>query len=1044
MRCGKWLLFPLLLSACLLPPTDRPAAEGHRATQKSIPTRSDFKPPPIRVPAGFVVELVAGPPLVKYPMMACLDERGRLFIAESDGQNLGKDELLKQRPRFVRMLEDTDGDGIYDRSTIFADRMVMPEGALWHDGALYLVSAPYLWRLQDTDGDGVADRRERLVGEMNFIGNANQHGPYLSPDGRLYFSGGTYGYDLLGKDGKRGGKGNWAGVFSCRSDGTDVRVECHAGINPVEVIFTPEGDLLGTCAIFDQKGGRHDALVHWVHGASYVERLRPPTLKQTGRYLPAVRRWGQVAPAGLVRYRGTHLGEGFRDNLFACQFNTHAVVRVRLQRDGATFRAEDEVFLDSPSIDFHPADVLEDADGSLLVVDTGGWLTMGCPTSKIAKPEVFGAVYRVRKVGRARPSDPRGLKLEWTKAEAADLVRRLDDPRPVVRDRAVAALAGRSDRAVPALGKALQPPSSSRLRRNAVWALARIGTPAARALLCRALADRDGGVRQAAACGLGNLREVGAVAALIKLVVDDEPAVRREAATALGLIGSAKAVPSLLQSLRTGREEFLEHALIYALIEINDAAATAAGLAGPAPHVRRAALIALDQMPAGRLTREMVAPLLGTTDPDLQQAALDVIGKHPGWAGEIVGLLKEWLQAPRPDSTRDSLIAGAVLAFPRDAKVQSLVADALTQPAMPRATVLLLLETIARCELDRLPAPWVEVLAKLLSARDRQVRRQAVATIAAHDAGPFEERLLAVARGPRQDTGLRVAALTVLARRGTRLDEDGLKLLLDQINPDVPPVERLAAADALGKAALDEKQLARLPALVARAGPLELPPLLRAFETAARATRGSGELGLRLVDALAKSPGAKTLSAGRIQAVLDLYPAKVREAGRRRLAQQTEDDRVQRARLAEVVAQVKRGDAERGRQVFFSNRSACSTCHRLAGVGGPVGPDLSKIGQVRTTRDLAEAVLFPSATLANGYESYTVITRAGQTHTGMIRRETADAIYLFTTDRSEVRIPRTQIEEMTPSSVSVMPQGLEKVLSAEQLRDLIAFLGSLK
>src|SRR5207247_4702298 len=101
---------------------------------------------------------------------------------------------------------------------------------------------------------------------------------------------------------------------------------------------------------------------------------------------------------------------------------------------------------------------------------------------------------------------------------------------------------------------------------------------------------------------------------------------------------------------QTGREEFLEHALIYALIGIDDAAATAAGLADPEPHVRRAALIALNQMPDSRLTRAMVAPLLGTTDPDLQYAVLDVIGKHPGWAGEILGLPPEWPRAPRPGS----------------------------------------------------------------------------------------------------------------------------------------------------------------------------------------------------------------------------------------------------------------------------------------------------------------------------------------------------------------------------------------------------------
>lgn len=157
-----------------------------------------------------------------------------------------------------------------------------------------------------------------------------------------------------------------------------------------------------------------------------------------------------------------------------------------------------------------------------------------------------------------------------------------------------------------------------------------------------------------------------------------------------------------------------------------------------------------------------------------------------------------------------------------------------------------------------------------------------------------------------------------------------------------------------------------------------------------------------------------------------------------------DDDREQQTRLTEMVAQAGKGDAERGRQVFFSNRSACSTCHRVGSVGGLVGPDLSKIGQVRTTRDLAEAILYPRATLANGYESYTNATRAGRTHTGLIRRETADALHLLTTDRAEVRIPRTQIEEMTPSSVSVMPQGLEKVLTEEQLRDLIVFLRTLK
>ena len=192
---------------------------------------SEFQPPPLRVPNGFTVEVAAAPPLVKYPMMACLDEQGRLFIAETRGNNLEKKELLEQRGRFIRMLEDTDGNGNFDKSTIFADGLVMPEGALWHQGSLFVLSSPYLWRFEDTDNDGVADVREKLVGYMDFNGKANQHGAYLGPSGRLFFSGGIFGYDLAGKDGKRVAKGTAAGIFSCRTDGSDLQVFGNGGIN---------------------------------------------------------------------------------------------------------------------------------------------------------------------------------------------------------------------------------------------------------------------------------------------------------------------------------------------------------------------------------------------------------------------------------------------------------------------------------------------------------------------------------------------------------------------------------------------------------------------------------------------------------------------------------------------------------------------------------------------------------------------------------------------------------------------------------------------
>src|SRR5205085_8296329 len=136
-----------------------------------------------------------------------------------------------------------------------------------------------------------------------------------------------------------------------------------------------------------------------------------------------------AAPCGLACYESKIFGGDYEGNLFTCCFNLHKVVRTVLVPDGATFTANDSDFVSSDSPDFHPTDVLEDADGSLLVVDTGGWYKLCCPTSQLRKPDVLGAIYRVRRTGAPRPDDPRGLKLPWGTMTADELARLLDDPR---------------------------------------------------------------------------------------------------------------------------------------------------------------------------------------------------------------------------------------------------------------------------------------------------------------------------------------------------------------------------------------------------------------------------------------------------------------------------------------------------------------------------------------------------------------------------------------------------------------------------------------
>jgi putative membrane-bound dehydrogenase-like protein len=1016
---------------------------GRAASDTPQPGPSE---PPFKVPPGFVVERVAGPPLVEHPVMAGFDDRGRLYVAESAGQNLKADQLLKELPNSIRRLEDTDGDGIFDRHTVFADKMSFPMGVLWHEGSLYTCSPPSLWRLQDTQGTGVADVRQELVTKFGFTGNAADiHGPFLGPDGRLYWADGRHGHEINRPDGSVM-KGKAARIFRCKLDGTEVETVCGGGMdNPVEVAFTAEGEPFATTNILIGSP-RQDAIIYCIEGGVYprhewVANQLKGEFKLTGDLLPPVVNLGWVAPSGLMRYRSGAFGKEYRDNLFSAQFNTHRIQRHILQRDGASFRARSEDFLVSTSPDFHPTDVLEDADGSLLVVDTGGWFRIGCPTSQIAKPDIKGAIYRVRKKDAPRVADPWGRRLAWSKLAFPGLARLLNDPRWAVRDRAVRELA--RPEAVGVLQRVVRTHASPQARRNAVWALTRIDAAPARARVRLALNDADVSVRLAAIRSVGLHRDELALPRLRRLLNQDNPAVRRQVALALARLPRSPSDPVLVEDLLRvlGGEcdRFLEHALIHALIQIQDREHTLAGLRDASPRVRRGALIALDQINGGDLTRDLVVPLLDTDDAALQQTVWGLITARPEWASEVTGLMRDWAARPELPAKRRDMLRTALLAFCKDPTVQELAAQALAQDKTPNATRLLLLGAFAQAPLDKLPAVWIAELGRCLNHRDEAIRRQAVTTMRVRGVADFDDALLRLAHDAAQPTELRVAALSAAAPRLTQLASTDFAFLGERLDREQPPLTRLAAAGALGSSKLSDAQLMDLTRLVATAGAMELPYLVAAYEHSK-----NPRVGLELLAAVAKSPGLESLAAEYLRRTLKDYPVEVHQAAGSLLARLEVDTAKQKARLDELEPILAKGDSKRGQTIFFGTKAACSTCHTAGTNGGRVGPDLTKIGTIRSPRDLLEAVVFPSASFVRGFEPYVISTRDGRFSTGIIGRDTADAIYLVTAERNEIRIPRSSIETIERGKVSIMPQGLDGQLSRQELGDLIAFLRSLR
>lgn len=999
-------------------------------------------PPRFQVPHGFVVEQVAAPPLVRYPLFACFDHQGRLYVAEGTGLNVaGKDIVEKKLGRIV-VLEDKDGDGKFDTSKVFADGLVFPQGVLWHDGSVYCASHPSFWKLTDTDGDGVADKREELVTGFNFNGNGcDIHGPFLGPDGRLYWTDGRHGYKIKTRDGKQF-EGLAARIWRCKTDGTDLERIAGGGFdNPVELAWTEDGEMIGT---MDQGPG--DCLLHYVEGGVYP--MEHPCIKEftwTGPLLGAVQKYSVALPAalcGTMRYRSDAFGPKYRNLLFTTHYMTHKIVTSKLIRDGSTFRAEDEDFLVSSDPNLRLTDVLEDADGSVIFVDMGAWFTYGFLGNPIPRPDSKGGIYRIRRVDAPKVNDPWGKALHLDKRQA-ELTRFLDDPRPQVRDQVVARLAilGTED-ALSGLGNVIGSGQCSPMaRRNAVWSLCRIGTREALIKSRSALRDEDVSVRMAAIHTAGLHRDafIGTFMDLIGvLTTSDEPPIRRKAIESLGRIGRENTPPVLLDEFRRPQDAFLEHAAIYALIQSKHRGHLADGLTHTDAAVQRAALIALDQVPDGKLTQAQVIPLLESSDARLQQTAMQVVSRRPEWAAAAQGVVRKWLQSPQLTPAQENTLNEVLLAGSGDPAIQKLVADGLTRnrrgPAWMRP---FLVKVIGQSRVEPLPRDWVSAMEAALF--DEAARREALATIKARNWTEFDQRLRALSRQTEQPIDVRLAALECFAARRAQLDPASFAFLVDQLKDDTEPLHRLSAARTVAASSLSAEQLTQLAQVRGLTTAMILRLILPAFGKSSDTPAGAA-----LVEALHRSPAAESLTLAELDQALKNYSNAVRAQAEPLREKLIVRQKGQAAYLAGLSTELDKlsGDADAGKEIFLAPKNNCFACHRAVGRGGTIGPDLSHIGKFRTKAELLESIIFPSLTIAPEYRSHQVTTKAGKSVTGLVIRDAADALVLRLTDLFEVRLARKDIDDIAPATVSLMPDGLERTLSRQELRDLLEFLVS--
>jgi putative heme-binding domain-containing protein len=239
----------------------------------------------------------------------------------------------------------------------------------------------------------------------------------------------------------------------------------------------------------------------------------------------------------------------------------------------------------------------------------------------------------------------------------------------------------------------------------------------------------------------------------------------------------------------------------------------------------------------------------------------------------------------------------------------------------------------------------------------------------------------------------------------------------------------------VGAQALSGEQRGLLIKQLPDLGPMELNRVLEGL-----AQPAGDVIDAAVIDAVRSAGAFRSIPADRLRKVFGEYPESLQPRIGELVATLDEDYVEKQRRIDTLLAGLKDGDVVRGQAIFNSPKAVCSSCHAIGYLGGDVGPDLTRIGQIRSERDLLEAIVYPSASFVRSYESVRVLTKDGDDHNGVLREDAADHLTLMTGPGARVRVARSDIEELLPGSISIMPAGMDEQLSRTELADLLAFL----
>jgi putative membrane-bound dehydrogenase-like protein len=945
-----------------------------------------------------MIEAVAAEPLIVDPVAIDWDARGRLWILEMHDYPSGLHENWTPGGR-VKVLEDTDGDGIYDKATLFLDGLPFPQGIMcWRKGVI-VCAAPNILYAEDTDGDG------------NAMGKADLR--------RVLFSGFSPDNQQWEVNGLAWGLDNWVyGASSIRNDPIHVggkpeprHVELGGRdfrMNPDTLAFEPASGRTQFCRVRDDwdnwfGNDNSNPLWHYPLPERYLARnphVPAPSPRvyvaaggaEATRLFPASRtleRFNQPASANRVTsgcgpgiYRDRLLGDEFYGNAFFCEPVHNLVQRLVLEPNGVTFsghRAKENAaseFLASTDNWFRPVQVRTGPDGALWVVDMyrfviehPRWIT----PDRLARLDTRGGADKGR-IYRIYPKGLKPRKIESLAAlDDATLAARLDNPNGTLRD---------------IIHREL---------------FQRAGVAAVPVLIRMAVDAKDPAVRVQAICTLDGIAQLP-IELLQRGLADPDPNVRRHA-------------------LRLSERHFATNPELTAVaMKLAD---------DPNAGVRYQLALSLGEWDDGRLA-PVLARLAASApeDPWMRAAVLSSSVKRPAEIlAAVTGAMPEG--KPRTDMIRGLAVTLAATAADAGRAAEAVIAVTPADDAPVQASHLSALAAVLDAGKNR-GRDWIAPL--LASSRPATATNPAIESRLRLAAARAERAFTAarkLAVDPRAAATTRVVAIGLLGCGMAATSDDrnaDLDVLAGLLRLEVAPAVQAAAIGAIARSPAPQSAqqlLAAWPrvspsvrpqvieALIARKAWID--PLLSAIET--------------------RKVGNAEISTAQRDRLLRLDDPAIRARAEKALLAVKPESR------AKAVAQAKpalalNGNAAAGAVLFTR---LCAACHQVNGEGNAVGPNLAALTD-RSGPALLTAIVDPNAAVEGRFAAYEVELRDGRSLSGLVVDETAAGLTVVQGGGVRETVARTAVEKVRNTGLSLMPEGLEAGLQPQELADLIAYV----